>query len=148
MSQAAPRVGDAADRSWMAWTLLGLVVIWIAVVVISLAAPDLVSGSQQEHLPLALFLTWIWGLVASIGYLWGVSRLRGAVSRRPIWMGLTVAVMLIWIIAVIVSVALPVWETGTDPTRLPVWAIAAPVGAALVTTLASVVAGIFSQTPQ
>ncbi len=51
-------------------------------------------------------------------------------------------------IATVASPALPVWETGSDPTRLPVWALAAPIGAALVTTLASVVAGIFSQTPE
>ena len=132
----------------MTWTLIGLAAIWVAVLVISLASPDLVSGSQQEHLPLALFVTWIWGLVASIGYLWGMSKLRGAASRRPLWIGLVVAVMAIWGVATIVSLVLPVWETGTDPTRLPVWALAAPIGATLLTTLASVVAGIFSQTPE
>jgi hypothetical protein len=148
MSQPAPRATDADDRSWKVWTLIGLAVIWVAVLVISLASPDLVSGSQQEHLPLALFVTWIWGLVASIGYLWGMSKLRGAASRRSLWIGLVIAVMVIWGVATIVSLALPVWETGSDPTRLPVWALAAPIGATLVTTLASVVAGIFSQTPE
>lgn len=148
MSQPVPRTGDTADQSWMIWTLIGLVVIWIAVLAISLASPDLVSGSQQEHLPLALFVTWIWGLVASIGYLWGMSKLRGAATRQSLWIGLTVAVILIWGAATVVSVAFPVWETGSDPTRLPVWALAAPVGGALVTMLASVVAGIFSQTPE
>lgn len=148
MSRPAPRVTEAADRSWMTWTLVGLAVIWVAVLVASMASPDLVSGRQQEHLPLALFVTWIWGLVASIGYLWGMSKLRGAASRRPLWIGLTVAVMVTWGIATVASLALPVWETGSDPTRLPVWALAAPIGAALVTTFASVVAGIFSQTPE
>ncbi len=148
MSQPPPGATGSADRSWMSWTLIGLAIIWIAVLVISMASPDLVSGSQQERLPLALFVTWIWGLVASIGYLWGMSRLRGAASRQPLWIGLVVAVGAIWGVAAIASVALPVWETGSDPTRLPVWALAAPVGAALLTTLASVVAGIFSQSPQ
>lgn len=148
MTQPAPHTGETADRSWMTWTLVGLIAIWVAVAVISLASPDLVSGSEQEHLPLALFLTWIWGLVASIGYLWGMSKLRGAARRRNLWLGLTVAVIAIWAVATVVSVASPVWETGTDPTLLPAWAIAAPVAAALVTLLASVVAGIFSQTPE
>ncbi|MDH4141538.1 MAG: hypothetical protein OEV61_02915 [Chloroflexota bacterium] len=148
MSQPPPGATGSADRSWMAWTLIGLAIIWIAVLVISTASPNLVSGSQQERLPLALFVTWIWGLVASIGYLWGMSRLRGAASRQPLWIGLVVAVGAIWGVATIASVALPVWETGSDPTRLPVWALAAPIGAALLTTLASVVAGIFSQAPQ
>lgn len=147
MAPPASVAPDTADRQWMAWTLIGLAVIWVGVLVISVAAPDLVSGSQQEHLPLAMFLTWIWGLVASIGFLWGMSKLRGAASRRPLWIGLAVSVAVIWGVAAVVSVALPTWETGSDPTRLPVWALAAPIAAALITTLASVVAGIFSQSP-
>lgn len=147
MSQPTPRAARATDRSWMLWTLAGLVAIWVAVLTISLASPDLVSGSQQEHLPLALFVTWIWGLVASIGYLWGSAKLRGSASRRSLWIGLAGAVVVIWGVATVLSVALPVWETGSDPTRLPVGALAAPVAAALVTMLASVVAGIFSQAP-
>jgi len=148
MSQPVPGGSATADRSWMTWTLIRLAVIWVAVLVVSIAAPDLVSGSQQEHLPLAMFVTWIWGLVASIGYLWGMSKLRGAASRRSIWIGLTIAVMVIWGVAAAVSVTFPTWETGSDPTGLPVWALAAPIGAALVTVLASVVAGIFSQAPE
>jgi hypothetical protein len=148
MSQPPGPGSATADRSWMTWTLVGLAVIWIAVLAISVAAPDLVSGSQQEHLPLALFGTWIWGLVASIGYLWGMSKIRGSATRRPIWIGLTVAVFVIWGVAAAVSVTFPTWETGSDPTRLPVWALASPIGAALVTVLASVVAGIFSQAPE
>jgi hypothetical protein len=139
---------DTADRSWMTWTIIGLGAIWIGVLAISVAAPDLVSGSQQEHLPLAMFVTWIWGLVASIGYLWGMSRLRGAAARRRLWIGLVIFVAVTWGIATVVSVAMPVWETGSDPTRLPLWALVAPIGAALITTLASVVVGIFSQSPE
>lgn len=136
-----------ADRSWRTWTLLGLAAIWIAVALVSVMAPDLVSGSQHEHLPLALFVTWIWGLLGSIGYLWGMSKLRGPAGRRSLWTGLTIVVLAIWAVAVVVSATFPVWETGSDPTLIPIWALAAPIGAALVTTLASVVAGILSQTP-
>lgn len=147
MGQQASVASETADRSWQAWTLVGLAIIWLAVLAISLGSPDLVSGSQREHLPLALFLTWIWGLIASIGYLWGMSKLRGAASRRPLWIGLVVTVGVVWGVATVLSVAGPVWETGSDPTLLPVWALVAPIGAVLVTTLASVVAGIFSQSP-
>jgi hypothetical protein len=147
MSDPAPAKAEADDRSWMIWTLIGLGAIWLAVLAISLWAPDLISGSQQEHLPLALFVTWIWGLVGSIGYLWGMSKLRGAATRRALWIGLVAFVTVTWGIAAVLSITLPVWETGTDPTRLPLAAIAAPLAAALVTTLASVVAGIFSQPP-
>ena len=46
-----------ADRSWMAWTLFGVAAIWVGVIAVSLVAPDLVSGSEHEHLPLPAFLT-------------------------------------------------------------------------------------------
>lgn len=138
---------DTADRSWKIWTLIGVVAIWIGVIAISLVSPDLVSGSEQEHLPLAAFITWIWGLIATIGLLWGMSKLRGSAERQNLWMGLVIAVAIIWGVAVVLSAALPTWETGSDPTALPVWAIIMPVAAALVTTLAAIIAGIFSESP-
>jgi hypothetical protein len=49
-----------ADLSWMLWTAIGIGGIWIAVLLISLLAPDLVSGSEQQHLPVAAFATWFW----------------------------------------------------------------------------------------
>ena len=49
------------DHSWMIWTAGALVAIWVSVLVISILAPDLVSGAQQEHLPLAAFTTWLLG---------------------------------------------------------------------------------------
>jgi fatty acid desaturase len=142
-----PGVLETAERSWRRWTLLGVGAIWLGVVAASIVAPDLVSGSQQEHLPLAAFLTWIWGLLATVGYLWGMSKLRGRPDGRGSWVGLTVATIIIWAVAVVLSAALPVWETGSDPTSLPIWALIAPLAAALLVTLASVIAGIFSDTP-
>ena len=147
MTQPAPQVKDTADQSWKVWTLIGVAAIWIGVVLISLVSPDLVSGSEQEHLPLAAFLTWIWGLIATIGLLWGMSKLRGTAERKNLWIGLVVAVAIIWGVAVVLSAALPTWETGSDPTTLPVWAIVMPLAAALVTTLAAIIAGIFSESP-
>ena len=136
-----------ADGSWMLWTTIGLVVIWLAVVAISLFSPDLVSGSEQEHLALPAFTAWLWGLIGTIGFIWGMSKLRGDAGRKPIWVGLGVAVTAIWVIATILSITLPVLETGSDPTQLPLAALVAPLGAAVLTTLASVVAGIFSRPP-
>lgn len=147
MTQPEQPVRDTADQSWKVWTLIGVIAIWMGVVLISLVSPDLVSGSEQEHLPLAAFLTWIWGLIATIGLLWGMSKLRGSAERKNLWIGLVVAVAIIWGIAVALSAALPTWETGSDPTMLPVWAIVMPLAAALVTTLAAIIAGIFSESP-
>jgi hypothetical protein len=42
-----------ADRSWMLWTAIGIGGIWVAVLLLSLLAPDLVSGSEQQHFPVA-----------------------------------------------------------------------------------------------
>lgn len=139
--------GDTADRSWMQWTLVGVAAVWIGVVAISVTAPDLVSGSQHEHLPLAAFLTWIWGLIATVGFLWGMSKLRGDARRRSLWAGLAITVAIVWSVAIVLSAALPVWEVGSDPTRLPLWALVTPLGAALLTALAAVVAGLFSESP-
>lgn len=138
---------DTADRSWMAWTVIGMVAIWIGVVAISITAPDLVSGSQQEHLPLPAFVAWIWGLIATVGFLWGMSKLRGSSERKTRWTGLAVAVVIVWSMAIVLSAALPVWEVGSDPTRLPLWALVVPLGTALLTALAAVVAGLFSESP-
>jgi hypothetical protein len=57
--QAAPedRRVTAAELSWMLWTAVGIGGIWVAVLLLSLLAPDLVSGSQQQHLPVAAFTT-------------------------------------------------------------------------------------------
>jgi hypothetical protein len=148
MTVTGSTASRTADASWRTWTLIGLASIWIGVLAVSVVAPDLVSGSEHEHLPLAAFVSWIWGLLATIGYLWGMSTLRGDATLRSAWMGLTVVVAILWVAAVVLGAVMPVWETGSDPTQLPVWALFAPLAAALLTVLASVVAGIFGRTPQ
>jgi hypothetical protein len=137
-----------ADGSWMVWSVGGLAGIWTAVVLISVLAPDMVSGSEQERLPVAAFTTWLWGLVATGGFLWAMGRLRGNASRRPIWIGLAVATLTVWLVATILSIALPVVETGSDPTRLPIGAMVAPIAAAVLTVLAGIIAGVFSRPPE
>src|ERR687898_374017 len=73
-----------ADGSWMAWSAAGIAGIWVAVVLISTLAPDMVTGSEQEHMPIAAATSWLWGLISTIGFLWAMSKLRGRASRRPI----------------------------------------------------------------
>lgn len=134
------------DRSWMLYTALMLAVIWIAVLVVSIFAPDLVSGSQQEHLPLAAFTTWLWGAIGTGAVLLTMTRLRGDANAQPIWTGYGAAVVLIWVVATVLALALPEFETGSDPTLIPFGAIFAPLGAAVLTGLAGVVAaGVFSR---
>ncbi len=137
-----------ADGSWMLWSAGGLAGIWTAVVLISILAPDMVSGSEQEHLPVAAFTAPLWGLVGTGGFLWAMGKLRGNALRRPIWIGLTVATLTVWLVATILTITLPVVETGSDPTRLPIAAMVTPIAAAVLTGLAGIIAGVFSRPPQ
>jgi hypothetical protein len=133
------------DLSWMLWTAIGIGGIWVAVLLISLLAPDLVSGSQQEHLPVAAFTTWFWGGVGTMVLLWAMSRLRASARWQPIWIGLSVVTLGIWALATILAITLPVMVTGTDPTRIPFAALFAPPAAAMLTALAGVVTNVFRQ---
>jgi hypothetical protein len=133
------------DMSWMLWTAIGIGGIWVAVLLISLLAPDLVSGSQQEHLPVAAFATWFWGGVGTMVLLWAMGRLRGSARWQPIWIGLSVVTLGIWALATVLATTLPVMVTGTDPTQIPFAALFAPVAAAMLTALAGVVTNVFRQ---
>ena len=148
VTSTAERRPATGDGSWMLWTAAGIAGIWLAVLAISLLAPDMVSGSEHEHLPLAALTSWLWGLVATSAYVAGQLRLRGRASRRPIWIGLTVVTLAVWLVATVLSATLPVYETGTDPTQVPMGALTAPIGAAVLTTLAGILAGVFAQTPE
>jgi hypothetical protein len=141
------RRAATADVSWMVWTAIGIAGIWVAVLLLSLLAPDLVSGSEQDHLPVAAFTTWFWGGVGTLVFLWVMGRLRGSARWQPIWIGLSVVTLGVWAAAVILGITLPVTETGTDPTRIPFAAIFAPVAAAMLTALAGAVANVFRGGP-
>jgi hypothetical protein len=146
--QASEHRSGTADGSWMASTAAGIAGIWAAVALISIFAPDMVTGSEQQHLPVAALGSWFWGLIATGAFLWGMGRLRGNAVRRPIWIGLTVATLAVWLVATVAGIALPVVETGSDPTRLPVGAMVAPVAATVLTALAGITAGVFAHPPK
>lgn len=146
-ASARERRVATADGSWMLWTAIGIGGIWVAVVLISLLSPDLVSGSEQEHLKVAAFGTWFWGGVSTLVFLWAMGRLRGDALWRTTWIGLSIVVLGIWAVATILSISLPVVETGTDPTHLPVGAMVAPVAAAMLTAIAGAVTSVFRRGP-
>lgn len=146
--RAAPpgdRHAVTAGVSWMLWTPIGIGSIWVNVLLISLFAPDLVSGSEQEHLPLAALTTWFWGVVGTLIMLWAMSQLREDAMWQPIWIGLSVVTVVLWTVAMILAITLPVFETGTDPTQLPFGALFAPIAAAMLTGLAGGVSILFRQ---
>ena len=131
----------------MLWTAIGIGGIWVAVLLISLFSPDLVSGSEQEHLPVAAITAWFWGGIGTVVLLIAMGRLRGRQRLQPIWVGLSVATVVVWTVATILAITIPVIETGTDPTQVPVAAIVAPVAAAMLTALAGTVANVFRAGP-
>jgi hypothetical protein len=46
-------------------------------------------------------------------------------------------------VATIVSVSLPVVETGSDPTRIPIGALVGPMAATALTVLSGITASVF-----
>jgi len=137
------RRAATANLSWLLWTAIGIGGVWLAVLLISLFAPDLVSGSEQEHLPVAAFTSWFWGVVATMVLLGAMGRLRGSATWRPAWIGLSVVTLVLWGMATILAITLPVFETGSDPTQIPFAAFFAPAAAAMLTALTGVVANVF-----
>ena len=114
--------------------------VWAAVVGISVLAPDLVSGSEQEHLPVAAFGTWIWGVVASRSVLRAFLGLDSETLRSQ----LTAVVGVVWTAAALVAVFGPRMVTGSDPTSLPIAAMVAPTAAAMLTAGACEVVTTFA----
>ena len=47
-------------------TALALSAVWLAVLVLSIFAPDMVHGSRHEHLRVAAMTAWFWGLMATV----------------------------------------------------------------------------------
>ena len=130
---------QAAQSSWTAWTLAAVASIWIAVGVISLFSPDMIHGSEHQRMPVAAFGTWFWGCCASTAAVMAMTRLRGDVGRRPLWMMLSGATMAIWFAATVVSIYGPTQVTGSDPTTIPVAALISPIVAMLATLVAATV---------
>jgi hypothetical protein len=114
------------------WAVVAAAGIWASVLVVSLLSPDMVTGSQQEHLPLAALLAWIPGAVAT-------RTVMNVMVRRtttdPARKAVAVVTVLIWAAVALVAALGPEFVTGTDPTRLPVAAILAPIGGAVLTGL-------------
>lgn len=119
------------ERSWrFVFVAVSLAGIWLSVVVASLLAPNLVTGSQHETIPLVAMTSWLWGLCAT-----GFVLLAGLshTSRREFWIGAASAVVVIWAAVALLSIYAPVLVTGTDPTRVPLVALISPIAGVIAT---------------
>jgi hypothetical protein len=99
---------DPVDRFFgQVSRLRPLSAVWLSVVVVSVFAPDMVTGSEREHLPIAAMTVWLWGAVAT-AYL---------LLTPDEWstVGWATGVAGVWLAVLLVSVASPEMVTGSGP---------------------------------
>jgi hypothetical protein len=132
----------------VAWVASGVATggIWLMVVLAGVVSPDLVSGSEHQHLSVASF-NWLWGLVATALVVVAVQiGMRRAFTNPTPWWALAVGVVVIWLGVVVVSAFGPVMVTGSDPTIVPYGAIGAPIlGVFLTWFVCTLVKSTFEQ---
>jgi hypothetical protein len=105
--------------------------VWISIGLASLYTPDMITGSEQEHIPITALTMWLWGAVAT-----GLILMTGAMGRGRAdgrWRALAAVSIAIWGVVAIASIWSPELVTGTDPTRIPLAALIAPVAGAVAT---------------
>jgi hypothetical protein len=85
-------------RERLIWLAVALGGVWLSVALISIFAPDFVSGSEQEHIPIAALITWVPGLFATRSVLNELVRRRqpGKVAPEQAWMGVALLTGGIW----------------------------------------------------
>jgi hypothetical protein len=122
-----------------AWTVVSIGSIWLAVILTSIFAPDLVSGSEQDHIPIAAMGNWFWGTL-STGFVLLVIVLRRGAGREQenVWVPLASVIASIWVAVTFASIFAPDLVTGSDPTRIPIVAMMSPVAATVATGLVCV----------
>lgn len=111
---------------------LALISIWASVAFAAIYAPDLVTGTTQDHFPLALVVGMLAGLFATGSVLRAMIRGVGGVTRELVYALLNLA---IWTAVALVAIFVPEMVTGTDPTRLPLAAVIAPIAGAILTRI-------------
>lgn len=116
---------------------ISVAIIWVSVGLAGIFAPDMITGSEREHIPVAAFADWLWAGMATALVLLAVSR-RGSGASRALWTGMTIAVAGIWLTVLVVSVFAPEMETGSDPTVIPIAALVAPIAGSIATAFVSV----------
>ena len=119
------RTESGTTASVDSWWVSAVASILLATTLLSIFSPDLVTGSAQEHLPIVAMLSWFWGLLA-IAYLAFVRSGRATPS-------LGLSVVILWLCVCMTSIFAPEMVTGSDPTRIPIAAMVAPILGCLAT---------------
>ena len=106
--------------------------IWLFSVLTAVFAPDMVTGSMQEHLPIGGLTAWVWAAAAT-GYALMATRARDVADDPTRWLGFELSLLVIWVVVALSGIFAPALVTGTDPTTIPLATLVAPV-AGLVAT--------------
>lgn len=123
---SAPRSGPSTGQQLLASPATAVVAIWLSAVATAVWAPDMVTGSEQEQLPMAAFTVWLWAAVAT-GYVLMGSRDR---QGTP---GLVLGTVAVWALVFVAAVFAPTLVTGSDPTTVPISVFLAPVAGTVTT---------------
>jgi hypothetical protein len=107
--------------------LLVVALVWFAAAALSVFAPDMITGSEQEHLPIAVLTVWLWAVIATAFVL--------MTPRSEATLAWAVTIGLVWAAIVVIGLAAPGLVTGTDPTQIPFGVLIAPPVGSLVTGL-------------
>lgn len=130
-------VGRVAHGRYVPVTF-AIVAIWLAVLLSSIYAPDMVTGSTHEHLAIAALGDWMWGGMATALLLLAAAFTRP--ERGDVWPAVAVMVAVIWFVVAVASVFTPTFVTGTDPTTIPIIAMLAPIAGLVATSFLAVFA--------
>ncbi|MGZ6496960.1 MAG: hypothetical protein ACXVD9_12670 [Actinomycetota bacterium] len=137
MSSPEAARADSGRARHMA-TAGALISIWISIGLISLFAPDMITGSQHEHLPIAAILGWSFAAIASAFVLMASAMSgRAGEGTASLWWSFAAGVGGIWLVIMLAGIFSPEMVTGTDPTRIPIAAMGGPVVGSIVTAFAS-----------
>lgn len=134
--KGAPAV--RTSRSSASSTATALIGVWVFSGLIAVLSPDLVSGTEQEHIPVAAITIWFYAGLATAFVLLAAA-VRGKVARAeptPLMLGAITAG--IWFVVAAASIFAPVMETGSDPTRVPIAALVAPIVGLVATAFVSI----------
>ena len=112
-------------RTALESSVTAVAAIWLCSALIAVLAPDMITGAQQEHLPIASLTVWVWTATATAYVLMAT---RGGSSST-----LVVGITAIWVGVLVAAVAAPLMVTGTDPTQIPLAVLVAPPVGAITT---------------
>ncbi|HET9672921.1 MAG TPA: hypothetical protein VFQ40_08765, partial [Actinomycetota bacterium] len=128
--ELAPIEEPSVRRGSFLYGGVALLGIWAGVVLTSLFAPDLVTGTTQDHFPLPFVVVLLAGLAGTRSIVRAFNHGMGGMAR---WGVYALTLLLIWAAVTLVSIYVPATITGTDPTQLPIAAIVAPIAGAILT---------------